>query len=153
MSLFCSRSGRPPPSRRCTNAVSSSTATHFLLFRLRLIGVVAVLLTCWPASLGHAQKLSFPQIIKVRYEAVGLRVGGQFIIWVEREKVWYGLDAKIFPAAKAVDVTHITPAPGTTTITLITVIGINSAVPDYFHLSGNARFKISGMKIVSSNLP
>jgi hypothetical protein len=101
----------------------------------------------------RAEDLTFPQIIKVKYEALDPRVGGQFIIWVEREKIWYGLDAKVLPAAQSVDVSHITPAPGTTTITFITVTGINSTVPDYFHLSGNIRFKVSGMRIVSSNIP
>jgi len=107
----------------------------------------------WPPSSLRAEDLTFPQIIKVKYEALDPRVGGQFIIWVEREKIWYGLDAKVLPAAQSVDVSHITPAPGTTTITFITVTGINSTVPDYFHLSGNIRFKVSGMRIVSSNIP
>ena len=130
----------------------SRRASSACLVGLWLIGAAA-LLANWPASPAHAQELSFPQLIKVRYEAVDQRAGGHFIIWVEREKIWYGLDSKLFPAAKSVEVTHITPAPGTTTITLITVTGVNSANPDYFHLSGNIRFKISGMKIVSSNLP
>ena len=65
----------------------------------------------------------------------------------------YGADSKIYPAAKSVEVTHITPAPGTTTMTMITVMSVNSPIPDYFHLSGNVRFKISGMAVTSSNLP
>ena len=106
-----------------------------------------------------AQELKFPQIITIRYEAKDPRAGGQFIIWVEREKIWYGIDSKfgadtkVFPSAKTVDVMHITPAPGTTTITIITVTSVNSDVPDYFHLSGNVRFKISGMRVTSSNIP
>jgi hypothetical protein len=113
-------------------------------------------------SLNHAssaQELKFPQIITIRYEAKDPHSGGQFIIWVEREKIWYGIDSKygadtkIFPSAKTVDVMHITPAPGTTTITIITVTSVNSDTPDYFHLSGNVRFKISGMRVISSNVP
>jgi hypothetical protein len=49
--------------------------------------------------------------------------------------------------------THVTPAPGTTAITIITVTSVESTTPDYFHLSGNVRFKISGMQITSSNIP
>jgi hypothetical protein len=109
--------------------------------------------TGWPTSALRAEDLTYPQIIKIRYEASNPSTGGNFIIWVEREKIWYGLDPKIFPAAKSVDITHITPAPGTTTITFIVVTGVNSTIPDYFHLSGNIRFKVSGMKIVSSNIP
>lgn len=99
------------------------------------------------------QELKFPQIITIHYQAKDPRNGGQFIIWVEREKIFYGLDSKLFPAAKSVDVTYITPAPGTTTLTLIAVVGLNSTAPDYFHLSGNVRFKVSGMSISSSNIP
>jgi len=129
-----------------------STATQACLLGLWLIGGT-IPFTNWPTGPVQAQELTFPQIIKIRYEATDPRVGGHFIIWVEREKIWYGLDSKLFPAAKSVEVTHVTPAPGTTTITLVAVTVINSEIPDYFHLSGNTRFKISGMKIVSSNLP
>jgi hypothetical protein len=110
-----------------------------------------------PAAL--AQDLKFPQVITIHYEAKDPHAGGQFIIWVEREKIWYGLDSKygadtkVFPSAKSVEVMHITPAPGTTTITMITVTSINTDVPDYFHLSGNVRLKISGMRVTSSNIP
>ncbi|MGB6538896.1 MAG: hypothetical protein WBF58_23380 [Xanthobacteraceae bacterium] len=129
-----------------------ATESHAFLLRFWLI-VSAVLLANWPTQLVHSQELKFPQIIKIRYEALNPRVGGQFIIWVEREKIWYGLDSKIFPAARSVDVTYVTPAPGGTTITFIAVTGVNSTTPDYFHLSGNIRFKVSGMKIAASNLP
>src|SRR5882757_6057356 len=55
--------------------------------------------------------------------------------------------------AKSVDVTHITPAPGSNTLTIIAVTSLNSGTADYFHLSGNVRFKVSGMVIKSSNVP
>ena len=115
------------------------------------LGLLAALVG-WP-SLAPAQELKYPQIIRVRYEALDPKVGGHFITWVERERIWYGLDSKLYPAAKSVDVTHVTPAPGSITITIIAVTGINSAQPDYFHLSGNVRFKVSGMVIKSTNAP
>jgi hypothetical protein len=124
-------------------------AFFFVLLFFGCIASIAV----WPTSAPLAEDLTYPQIIKVRYEALDPRAGGIFVIWVEHEKIWYGLDPKVFPAAKSVDVTHVTPAPGTTTITFITVTGVHSEVPDYFHLSGNIRFKVSGMKVVSSNIP
>jgi len=92
----------------------------------------------------QAQELKYPQVIKIRYEALDPDIGGQFIIWVEREKIWYGLDPRLYPAAKSVEVTHVTPAPGSTTLTTIAVTKLKSSHPDYFHLSGNVRFKISG---------
>lgn len=116
----------------------------------RWFAAIALLLTSGIAS---AQELKFPQIISIHYVAKDPHVGGQFLIWMEREKIFYGLDSKLFPGAQSVDVTHITPAPGSTTITIITVLGMNSTVPDYFHLSGNVRFKISGMSVTSSNIP
>lgn len=125
----------------------------------RWLGTIILLATWWLGQTATAQELKFPQIITIHYEAKDPRAGGQFIIWIEREKIWYGLDSKygadtkIFPAAKSVEVVHITPAPGTTTITMITVTSVGSAIPDYFHLSGNVRLKISGMTVTSSNLP
>jgi hypothetical protein len=122
-----------------------------------LWGIVLATLWFTPAAVG--QDLKFPQIVTVRYEAKDPHHGGQFVIWVEREKIWYGLDAKygadskIYPAAKSVEVMHVTPAPGTTAITIIAVTSVESTTPDYFHLSGNVRFKISGMQITSSNIP
>jgi len=59
------------------------------------------------------------------------------------------MDLKLFPAAKSVEVTHITPAPRTTTLTMISV----NSVPNYFHSSENVRFKSSGVTVTSSNLP
>ena len=106
-----------------------------------------------PSCFAHAQEVKFPQLIQIRYEAVDAQAGGQFLIWVEREKIWYGLDPRLYPAAKSVEVTHITPAPGSTSLAMIAVTRINSTTPDYFHLSGNVRFKVSGMTIKSSNMP
>jgi hypothetical protein len=131
---------------------TKSNARRSLVFALWLVGLTMPLMVS-TTGFAPAQELTFPQSIRIRYEAVDPRAGGHFVIWVEREKIWYGLDSKLFPPAKSVEVTHVTPAPGSTTITFITVIGVNSDVPDYFHLSGNTRFKISGMKVVSSNLP
>ena len=47
----------------------------------------------------------------------------------------------------------MTPAAGSITLTMIAVTPINSSKVDYFHLSGNVRFKVSGMEIKSSNAP
>ena len=103
--------------------------------------------------MARAQEVKFPQLIQIRYEAVDPQAGGQFLIWVEREKIWYGLDPRLYPPAKSVEVTTITPMPGSISLTMIAVTRINSALPDYFHLSGNVRFKVSGMTIKSSNMP
>jgi hypothetical protein len=100
-----------------------------------------------------AQDLKYPQIIRVRYEAQDPKIGGHFIVWVEREKIWYGLDSKLYPAAKLVEVTHVTPTPGSVTLTIIAVTSVNATTPDYFHLSGNVRFKVSGMALRTTNAP
>ena len=100
-----------------------------------------------------AQDLKYPQIIQYRYEANDPAKGGHFLLWVEREKIWYGLDPRLYPAAKSVEVTHVTPGAASSTITTVAVTPINSATPDYFHLSGNVRFKVNGMTIKSTNAP
>jgi hypothetical protein len=121
-----------------------------VLLRFFALWLCAMPLSYAPAG---AQDLQFPQIIHIRYEAQDQRAGGHFIVWVEREKIWYGLDSRLYPAAKSVDVTHITPAPGSITITIVAVTNVNSNTPDYFHLSGNVRFRVSGMVVKSSNVP
>ena len=126
--------------------------TRRIVVRIAL-GLVLLGSTIWPHRVSHAQEVKFPQFIQIRYEAVDPKAGGQFLIWVEREKIWYGLDPRLYPPARSVDVTTITPAPGSTSITMIAVTRVNSDVPDYFHLTGNVRFKVSGMTIKSSNMP
>ena len=116
------------------------------------MGVILLLMTpLMPA--GAALNSTYLAIIRVRYEAKDQRVGGYLVIWVEREKIFYGLDFKLYPPARYVEVTHVTPAPGTVTLTFIEVETINSSVPEYFHLSGNVRFRVSGMEVASSNIP
>lgn len=118
----------------------------------RWLGLLLLLLTIYQPNRAQAQELKYPQIIHIHYEAKDPRVGGYFVVWIEREKISYGVDPKL-PAAEYVDVTHVTPAPGTTTITVIAVTSINSSIPDYYHLSGNVRFRTSGMIVTSSNVP
>lgn len=124
---------------------------------IRAIAALAlgVVLSCaaLPPSPAAAAELDYPQIIRVRYEAKDPHVGGYLAVWVEREKIFYGLDSKLYPAARYVEVTHVTPAPGSITLTFIEVATVNSTVPDFFHLSGNVRFRVSGMEITASNIP
>jgi hypothetical protein len=134
------------------HSCDSSRVKH-LLVRSLLFGVALLGATLWLSPSAPAQELKYPQFIQIRYEALDPDVGGQFVIWVEREKIWYGLDPKLYPAARSVEVTHVTPAPGSITLTTIAVTKINSTNPDYFHLSGNVRFKVSGMVIKSTNVP
>jgi len=129
---------------------SSKEAAYLLAFWFTSTVLACPFFTATPAQ---AQELKYPQIIKIRYEALDPDIGGQFIIWVEREKIWYGLDPRLYPAAKSVEVTHVTPAPGSITLTTIAVTKLKSSNPDYFHLSGNVRFKISGMTVTSTNAP
>ena len=85
-------------------------------------------------------QLKYPQIIHYRYEATDPVKGGHFLLWVEREKIWYGLDPRLYPAAKSVEVAHVTPGQGLSTITTVSVTPNNGGQPDYFHLLGIVRF-------------
>jgi hypothetical protein len=100
-----------------------------------------------------AAEIEYPQLIKLRYEAVDPKAGGSFVIFSEREKIFYGLDAKLFPGAAFVQVTQITPMAGSTTLTFVEIRTVASATSDYIHLTGNVRFRISGMALKSSNFP
>jgi hypothetical protein len=97
--------------------------------------------------------LSYPVVFHTRYEAADPKVGGSFIIWLEREKMWHGLDPRLYPPVKYVDVTHLTPAPGSPPITIIEVTSIHSVVPEFYHVAGIVRFKVTGMVMKSSNIP
>src|SRR5258708_7951872 len=99
-----------------------------IVFRVGL-GLALLGSPIWPSCCAHAQEVKFPQLIQIRYEAVDAQAGGQFLIWFEREKIWNGLDPRLYPPAKSVEVTHITPAPGSISLTMIAVTRINSAVP------------------------
>ncbi len=101
----------------------------------------------------HAEDIPFPLIIRTHYEASDQLKGGQFHLWMEREKVAYGLDPKLYPGARSVDITQVTPAPGSTTLTYIEVTTVANQTPEYIYVSGNVRFRVSGMILKSSNFP
>jgi hypothetical protein len=103
-----------------------------------------------PAS---AAAVEYPQVIRTRYEAVDQKAGGNFVTWSEREKVFYGLDPKLFPGARFVEVTQVTPTIGSITLTYVEVRTVNSHTSDYLYLTGSVRFGISGMTLKSSNFP
>src|SRR5882757_2686833 len=109
-----------------------------------------LLVAATPAS---AAEVEYPQIIRTRYEAVDQKTGGNFVIWSEREKIFYGLDPKLFPGARFVEVTQVTPTVGSVTLTFVEVRTISSPTSDYLYLTGSVRFRISGMALKSSNFP
>lgn len=104
-----------------------------------------------PASAG-AQS-TYPTVLRARYEATDPNSGGRFIIWLDREKVYHGLDPRLYPAVRYVEVTHITPAPGSPIISLVEVMPVTSTTPEFYHLAGIARFKMMGMRMTSSTIP
>src|ERR1700722_11087847 len=121
--------------------------------RTLLIGML--LLDLWGFSCGAAvaDELEYPRIIKTRYEASDPKMGGQFVLWSERERIFYGLDPKLFPAAQYVEAVQVTPSAGWITLPYVELRPLNSKTSDYLYLTGNVRFRISGMIIKSSNFP
>ena len=121
----------------------------------RLIGSLAIFfgLIVGPNATAVAVEIEYPQIIKTRYEAVDQKTGGSFVIFSEREKIFYGLDPKLYPGARFVEVTQITPTVGSTTLTFVEIRTVANPTSDYIHLTGNVRFRISGMLLKSSNFP
>jgi hypothetical protein len=120
--------------------------------RLLFAAFAAILFTASNTDNGNAAEITYPQLIRTRYEAVDSKVGGHFIIWLDREKVYHGLDPRLYPAVKYVDVTHVTPAPGSPPITLIEVTSINSIVPEFYHIAGVVRIKVTGMTIKTTTI-
>jgi hypothetical protein len=100
-----------------------------------------------------AAELTYPQVLRARYEATNPKTGGNFIIWLDREKMWHGLDPRLYPPVKYVQVTHITPSPGSPIITVIELMPINSSTAEFYHLAGIVRFRVTGMTLKSSNIP
>jgi hypothetical protein len=100
-----------------------------------------------------AGDIEYPQLIRTRYEAADPKIGGNFVIWSEREKIFYGLDPKLYPAARYVEITQVTPTVGSITLTYVEVRTLSSQTSDYLYLTGNVRFRVSGMLLKSSNFP
>lgn len=115
--------------------------------------VIAAALAFALTAPAKAQEAGYPRAIHLRYEAVDAKAGGNFVIWLEREKVWHGLDPRLYPAVKYVDVTHLTPAPGSPALTIVEVTSVNSATPEFYHIAGIVRFKVTGMTLRASNIP
>jgi hypothetical protein len=120
-------------------------------FMTRLIILLGLLVGMNAAA--TADEIGYPQVIKTRYEAVDQKAGGNFVIFSEREKIFYGLDPKLYPGARFVDIVQVTPTVGSTTLTFVEIRTVASPTSDYIHLTGNVRFRISGMMLKSSNFP
>jgi hypothetical protein len=121
----------------------------------RLAAVQLVLLFTLFASddQSFAGDIEYPQLIRTRYEAADPKAGGSFVIWSEREKISYGLDPKLYPAAQYVDITQVTPTQGSVTLAFVEVKSVSGQTPDYIYLTGNLRFRVTGMVLKSSNFP
>lgn len=117
-----------------------------------LIGFLALsVLSATPPAI--AGPIEYPQVIHTQYEAVDQKLGGHFILWSERERIFYGLDQKLFPGARYVDITQVTPSVGSITLTYVEVRTVGNSSSDYLYLAGNVRFRVSGMTLKSSNFP
>jgi hypothetical protein len=118
---------------------------------LNLITIIGIFIaTSMPAA---AVEIEYPQVIKTRYEALDQKMGGSFVIWSEREKIFYGLDPKLYPGTRYVEITQVTPTVGSITLTFVELKTVASQTPDYLYLTGNVRFRLSGMVLKSSNFP
>jgi hypothetical protein len=121
----------------------------------RTLFIITLVFGLWDFSRGAviAGEIEYPQVIKTRYEAADPKTGGQFVLWSERERIFYGLDPKLFPAALYVEIVQVTPTVGSITLTYVEVRPLNSKTSDYLYLTGSVRFRVGGMVIKSSNFP
>ena len=121
--------------------------------RSLLLGAAVGLATELPVLDRALAEESFPQIIRTRYEAIDPKAGGNVVIWLELEKLWFGVNPRLSPPVKYVNVTYITPSPGSPPICLIELMPINASQPEYLHIAGLVRLRIIGMALKSSNVP
>ena len=106
-----------------------------------------------PLRTVDAQESGFPQVIHVRYEAKDLKTGGNFMIWIDRDRIWHGLDQRLYPAVRYVEIRHVTPSTGSPPITMVEVGPVNSSTPEFYHVAGIVRFKVTNMTLIFTNVP
>jgi hypothetical protein len=120
------------------------------LLRITLLSACVLSLSHGPFLIAYAAaEMTYPQVLRARYEATNPKTGGSFIIWLDRERMWHGLDQRLYPPVKSVEVTHITPSPGSPIITVIELMPVNSTTPEFYHLAGIVRFRVIGMTLKS----
>src|SRR5215213_8871369 len=113
--------------------------------------VIPLSLILWTtmAPATFAEPVSFPQRIWTRYESRDPRAGGEVVLWVERERIWYGAsvrnypNAMLFQPARYVEITQITPTEGSPPITAIEIGTVNGSTPDYYQFTGFLRLRMS----------
>jgi hypothetical protein len=79
--------------------------------RLAAISAILFGLIILSATSTLATEIEYPQTIKTRCEAVDQKTDGSFVIFSEREKIFYGLDPKLIPDAYFVEVTRCDMTP------------------------------------------
>lgn len=119
---------------------------------LRTAAAVLLLMGSIPGP-AAAASLEYPQVVKLRYEAVDQKQGGIFTIWLDRSTITQGIHPQLYPGASHVEVTFITPTAGSPLLTLIEVKKVSSPVPEYYHATGIVRFKVENMPLRSTNMP
>lgn len=81
------------------------------------------------------------------------KAGGHFVLWSEREEIFYGLDQKLFPGGPLRRHHPGDSEHRSITLTYVEVRTVGSNTSDYLYLTGNVRFRVSGMSLKSSNFP
>ena len=80
--------------------------------------IVFLALLLGPNANAVASEIEYPKIIKARY-AVEQKLGGGFVTFSERERIFHDLDAKLSPGARFVDATQIARTVGSTMPTFV----------------------------------
>ncbi|WP_247772972.1 hypothetical protein [Bradyrhizobium sp. 192] len=75
-----------------------------------MVRIIALLISIICFGSAKAGQIEYPQVIHTQYEAVDQKTGGHFVLWSEREKIFYGLDQQLFPGARSVNITQVTPS-------------------------------------------
>src|SRR5687768_12707573 len=101
-------------------AGNDSTFRHVPLRQIRVVGFGAIaLLSALAPQESAAAETEYPHVVRLRYEAIDPKTGGNFTIWLDRETIRQGLDARLYPGAAYVQVSHITPSAGSPLLTII----------------------------------
>lgn len=115
--------------------------------------LVALFTAMLPLRTVNAQETAFPQIARVRYEAKDLKTSGNFMNWIDRNRIWHDLGQRLYPAVRYVEIRQVTPSTGSPPIMMVEGRPSELFHAEFYHAAGIVRFKVTNMTLIFTNVP